>query len=466
MTFWSPEALRASVGGTWVVRPAPGAAIAGLSIDSRTLRAGQVFLAIRGDTHDGHAHVAAAAGAGSPLAIIESDGHAGAFPPGLGVIKVPGTRRALLRLAGAYRRTLERTRVIGVTGSSGKTTTTRLIHAVLSQSLHGTVSVKSFNNSIGVPLTILAASPRDRYLVCEIGTNAPGEVAALAGAVRPDIAVIVSVGREHLEGLGSLEAIAREEAAQTVFLEPGGVAIVHAEAPHLPEQVEALRSAHGFKVLSFGASAGADLRVGDIRAGFGGVRFTINGKAGYHVPLLGAHNAMNAAAAVAVGLRLGLDEATIARGLASVCGAEMRMEPCEAGGVRVLNDAYNANPDSMLAALDALAGLPKGPGRRAAVLGDMLELGDAGPALHAEVLERALSMADLDAVILVGPLMGAASGRRPDPRVLCIADLDGPGAAAVAERLAPGDLVLLKGSRRMRLERLIPVLRAREPQPA
>ena len=464
MTFWSPETLRATIGGTWAARQPHDAVITGVSIDSRTIRRGQAFLAIRGDTHDGHAHVEGAARAGAPLAIIEGGHELSPLPRDLGVIRTLDTRRALLRLAAAYRRTLDRAKVIGVTGSCGKTTTTRLIESVLSRAMRGTASIKSFNNSIGVPLTILGASPADRYLVCEIGTNALGEVASLAEIVRPDIAVVVSVGREHLEGLGSLERIAREEAAQAEFLEPGGVAIICADAPHLPQQVEALRAERGFKVLSFGLSPTADLRVGGVRPGLEGVRFTINGRAEYHVPLLGAHNAVNAAAAVAVGMRLGIDESTIAQGLAAARPADMRMEPLEAGGVRILSDAYNANPDSMLAALATLEALPAA--RKIAVLGDMLELGDESPALHEEVLRRAATIPDVAALILVGPLMAAAAERLEDPRIVLIPDLDPAGAAAAADRIAPGDLVLLKGSRRMRLERLIPVLRARAPQPA
>jgi UDP-N-acetylmuramoyl-tripeptide--D-alanyl-D-alanine ligase len=462
MSFWELDQLRTVIGGTWAARPAAGAPTEarGLSTDTRTVRAGQVFLALRGERHDGHAYLAAAARAGAALAIVERESGS-PLPPGLATVRVPDTRRALLRLAGAYRRTLKKTRVIGVTGSNGKTTTTRMIDAVLSRGMLGTASIKSYNNHVGVPLTILSARPGDQYLVCEIGSNAPGEVSALAEAVRPDVAVITGVGREHLEGLGTLERVAREEASQLESLETGGVAVVHADSPYLLEQVAAHRKGRGFNVVTFGVGTEADLRVGEVRHGFHGVTFTLNGRASYHVPVLGRHNATNAAAAVAVGRRLGVGGDEIAAGLASVRGAEMRLEPLEIGGVRVINDAYNANPESMLAALDTLDGLEAGGGRKCAVLGDMLELGSGGPEMHVEVVRRALGVSGLGALALVGPLMRAAGRAAGDGRCVFIDDVGEGRAAKVAEVFREGDVVLLKGSRRMRLERLLPAIGGR-----
>lgn len=465
MSFWELESIRGIVGGTWLARPEGTATDArGLSTDTRTLKPGELFLAIRGETHDGHRYLAQAAGAGASMAIVERADES-PRPKGLAVLGVADTRRALLRLAGAYRRTLERTRVVAVTGSNGKTTTVRMIEAVLSRALRGTASRKSFNNQIGVPLTILSARPGDDYLVCEIGTNAPGEVAQLAEIVAPDIAVITSVGREHLEGLGSLAQVAREEAAQVEFLEPGGLAVVNADAPHLAEPVAAHRAARPFSVVTFGAGEGADLRVGDIRQTLEGLEFTINGRASFRLPLLGRHNAMNAAAAVAVGRRLGMDEEAIAPGLSSVSGAEMRLERTEVKGVRLLNDAYNANPDSMLAALETLQEVGAPAARRVAVLGDMLELGTHSASCHAEVVSRALAPGLLDLLVLVGPRMSHGADGVRDDRIVRVEDLDGVGASAVAARLRAGDLVLVKGSRRMRLERLVGALASGDAGP-
>lgn len=263
MTFWTLDNIRSVLGGTWGARPARGApAATGVSTDSRSVRAGEVFFAIAGERTDGHLFLPQAARAGASLAVIGA-GHTGPTPAGLPLLRVFDTTKALLRLAAAYRKTLEGTRVVVVTGSNGKTTTKQMIHAVLSATLRGSASVKSFNNHVGVPLTIFGARPGDQYLVCEVGTNAPGEVAELARAASPDVSVITSIGREHLEKLGSLRRVAQEESSQIEFLRPGGLAVVHGEAPHLREMVEARAGEpHRISVVTFGTKREADLRVG------------------------------------------------------------------------------------------------------------------------------------------------------------------------------------------------------------
>ena len=205
MSFWTPENLRVVLAGQWIRRPdvARTAALSGLSTDSRAIRSDQVFLALRGEKTDGHAYLASAAASGSPLLIVDDEAAvaaaSGTIGADVGVLKVADTGQALLKLAQAYRRTLDSTRVIAVGGSNGKTTTVRLIQSVLSGTLRGTASQKSFNNAVGVPLTILSARKGDQFLICEVGTNAPGEIAPLASVVEPDIAVITSIGREHLD---------------------------------------------------------------------------------------------------------------------------------------------------------------------------------------------------------------------------------------------------------------------------
>ncbi len=483
MSFWSFDNLRSVLGASWAALPPPGvrAAPAGVSTDSRTLTQGQAFFAIKGERTDGHVHVSQAARVGAVLAVVGSD-YAGPVPAGLGVLRVADTTKALLRLAGAYRKTLESTRVIGVTGSNGKTTTKQMIHAVLSGALRGSASAKSFNNHIGVPLTLFGGRPGDQYLICEIGTNAPGEVAELARAAAPDIAVITGVGREHLEELGSLRRVAQEEASQTEFLRRGGLAVIHAEAPHLREHVEAHAigeppatgqgggarepQPRRFGVVTFGMTREADLRVGLIRQEAEGLTFRINDRHIYRLPLLGRHNAVNAAAAVAVARRFGVDHEAIAAGLAAVERAPMRLEPIELGGVRFINDAYNANPDSMAAALETFAEVAAGPSRRVAVLGDMLELGEHTPSAHAEAVARALDPAvKLDLLILVGPLMARAARSLHEDRILTVEEPSDRAVEGVAHHLRPGDCVLLKGSRRLRLERVLDGMRTRSPEP-
>ncbi|MGQ0626498.1 MAG: UDP-N-acetylmuramoyl-tripeptide--D-alanyl-D-alanine ligase, partial [Phycisphaerales bacterium] len=368
---------------------------------------------MKGDRFDGHDFVIDAVAAGAQVVIVERD--PGPLLRPAFVIKVPSTRKALLRLAAAYRDALTRTRVVAICGSNGKTTTTALINAVLSTRFRGSASAKSFNNDIGVPLTILSAKTADQFLLCEVGTNAPGEIAALAAVVRPDLAVITSIGREHLLGFGSIEGVAREEAAVLQHLrpaEPGAPsAIVTADSPALTEH---LRSLPG--LLTFGRHGSADLRLTAFEhfcsTGAGvpdSIRFSVNARAAFSAPLIGEHNAVNALAAIAVARRFGLSDAEIARGLAAATPPEMRLATVEAAGIRIVNDAYNANPDSTLAALRTFAAIHAAADRRVVVLGDNLELGDHAPAAHREIGETILELGCIDLLITVGPLAARAA---------------------------------------------------------
>jgi UDP-N-acetylmuramoyl-tripeptide--D-alanyl-D-alanine ligase len=458
MNFWEPENVRATVGGTWVAHPRECVPVIGLGTDTRALQPGQAFLAIAGEHFDGNTLVAQAAAAGSPLAIIDRpDSLPKALPAGLGVIRVADSRRALLRLAAAYRQILGQTKVIGVAGSNGKTTTVRLIDAVLAGAMRGTASVKSFNNEIGVPLTILGAKPGDGYLICEVGTNSPGEVARLSEAVSPDIAVITSIGREHLEKLGSIEGVAREEAAILEHVRRGGAGIYNADAPVLTQIIPSLPT-RPTVLIGFGTSEAADLRVSGVEQRFDELEFFVNGRVRFSLPLLGAHNALNAAAAIAVARRLGIGDEQIRTGLNAVRGPEMRLERREVGGIRMLNDAYNANPDSMRAGIQTLLDLGADATRRVAVLGDMLELGEHTQPEHERIADLLKSSKGIDLVIFVGENMRFAHDQMPGHRSVWFAAMDAPAATEIASLLRPGDLVLLKGSRRMRLERLVDTL--------
>lgn len=454
MSFWSPENLRRVVGGEWVVPPAAGARVEGVCIDSRAVRPGRVFVAIRGDRTDGHLYLADAARAGAGVLIVEDEGAArSAEAP---AVRVADTREALLRLGAAYRKTLTGTRVIAVGGSNGKTTTVRLLEAVLSSARRGTASAKSFNNAVGVPLTILGAGPEDEFLICEVGTNAPGEIAQLAAVVEPDVAVITSIGREHLEGLGSLEGVLREELELLRFVRPGGAAVLNADAPGLVAGAAGMRGVG--RIVTFGHAGGADLRIGEVRHEGAGVRFGIAGRGTFVLPLVGRHNASNAAAAVAVAEQLGLSGDQIASGLQLVRGAAWRLERATIGGVDVLNDAYNANPDSMRAALETLADVSGGAARRVVVLGDMLELGEHAEGAHREIGELVARMG-VDVAVFVGPNMRHAAAAAPGS--VHIDAADEAKLAEVAGLMRPGDCVLLKGSRRMGLERVVRALEER-----
>ncbi len=451
MTTLTSEIARSVMGGVFL-RRAEGEAreLRGASIDSRTIAPGQVFFALKGEQTDGHRYVGAAAEAGAGLAIVDDPSFdAAGLPPTIGVLRVSSVTNALASLASWAREQLGTTRVIGVTGSAGKTTTTRLIDRVLSTTMRGACSIKSYNNLLGVSLTIINCPPGAQYLVCELGTSERGEIDTLTHIARPHVGVITAIGRAHIEGLGSVEGIALEKSALLRGLERGGVAIATADAPTLRPHLRSLE-----RLVTFGVSEDADLRLTSVESDGRGVRFTINERESFEVPLLGAHNAMNAAAAVAVARRFGLEQAAIQEGLSSVRGVPMRLERQEIGGVTVLNDAYNANPESMVAALRTLESI--GGGRRVAVLGDMLEQGDQSAPLHRELGERLSEFGSIDLVVLVGEAMrhAAEATRGGGAPVEYIERLDEQGLSKVLELVGPGDVVLLKASRGMALERV------------
>ncbi len=276
--------------------------------------------------------------------------------------------------------------VVGVTGSAGKTTVKRLLHGVLSRTLRGTASPRSFNNDVGVPITLCAAHADHDYVICEIGMNAPGEIAMLAEIARPTVAVVTMVGRAHLERLGSVEAIAREKLSLVSALPSGGLAVVRGDSA-LVDAALAHALPAGVRVVRFGEGPANHVRLVARRNDGTGQAITVDAcgrRMEIRMALPGMHNAMNALAAVAVGIDRGIPDAEIAAGLGSVEPADMRMVRQQVGSFTIFNDAYNANPDAVAAALGAFAELASQAPRRVVVLGDMLELGDGAAALHAE----------------------------------------------------------------------------------
>ena len=462
MTFFYAKNLRRTSKGRWVRPIIAPLDVDGVGIDSRVDLAGKAFVAIHGEHHDGHDYLVEATRAGAQLLIVDREPSQETLPPDTAVLLVDDTRTALARLASAYRRTLIDTTVIAITGSTGKTTTKHLIDSVLSTTLRGTAAPKSFNNDIGLPLTILNAHVDDAYLIVEIGANQLGEVNALAAIARPDIAVITTIGRAHLEGFGSVENVAKEKASLLDHLQSNGLGILNADAPQL-------RNYRGQSpsIVWFGQAQDADLRLTDRGACEETWWFEVNGEDRFGLGLPGAHNAVNALAAVAVGRRLGLSNQQIDQGLAHCEPIAMRMTCHKLGDMTIYNDAYNANPDSMIAALDTFAELTIDADRRVVILGDMLELGAQAEALHAEIgryvidLDRRLPIAH---AVLIGPLSCAAA-RVLTPawgadRVTHMDELNDQTAAFAAQKVHPGDRVLLKGSRSMGLERMLDALTA------
>ncbi|MDQ7012714.1 MAG: UDP-N-acetylmuramoyl-tripeptide--D-alanyl-D-alanine ligase [Planctomycetota bacterium] len=462
--FWTHDSVRSAMAAVWAVRPDTMPPLhSGAAIDTRQLQPGNVFFALRGQHTDGHRFLAQALAAGAALAVIDDPAAAQTAPPALPLVRVPDARAALGKLAAAYRATLGSVRVVAVTGSNGKTTTTRMIHACLATTRRGHASQKSFNNDLGVPLTILAAKPGDHYLLCEVGANAPGEIEHLSKIIRPHVVVITAVGRAHLQGFGSIEQIAKEKASLANHLEPGGLVVLPDNCEPLNPWREQLH-----RVLTFGSTKDADLRLGAVTQTLQGLSFTINDRDRYTLPLLGKHNAANAAAAIAVARRLSIDTQAIQQGLATFTPPPMRLELTHRADATLINDAYNANPESMLAALRTLREITPHTtphttphiaphiARRVAILGDMLELGDTSPQAHAEIADTIAREALADRVVTVGPAASKMAPPLRDARidVETIDHLDQPAATRIAKSIAPNDIVLLKASRSMRLEQI------------
>ena len=433
--------------------------VTGVSIDSRTCRPGDAFFAIRGANQDGHAFIGHARARGAVCAVVTR------LPPGFhpeddfGLVLVDDTTAALQRLAAVHRRRFS-IPVVGVTGSNGKTTTKELIATVLSARRRVLKPAASYNNQWGVPLTLLSLSPEHEAAVIELGMNAVGEIAALAQICQPTVGVVTTIAPAHLEGVGSIEGVQKAKGELVEAVPPEGLVVLNADEP----LVLALAARARARVATFGQADSASVRLGDVTTTEGGLAFRLwagNASADVRLPLVGRHNAWNAAAAAAVGLALGvaLDEAAAALALATPVRARLVWR--EAGGVRVLDDTYNANPASMRAALDTLRDVPGG-GRRFAILGDMLELGAHSEAAHRDVGLWAAAL-PLAGLVAVGPAMRRAAEVAREAGCPEVAVLAEPEAAAahLASHLAPGDRVLVKGSRGMRMERAVEALLAR-----
>ncbi|MEO3841518.1 UDP-N-acetylmuramoyl-tripeptide--D-alanyl-D-alanine ligase [Streptomyces sp. CNZ287] len=405
-------------------------------LDGRQAEPGGLFVAVAGERVDGHDY-AGQAGRAGVVAVL------GSRPTPLPTVVVEDVQAALQRLAAHVVARLRRgLTVFGLTGSQGKTSTKDLVAAVLSGTAPTTATFGSFNNELGVPLTMLRADLGTRFLVLEMGARRIGDIAALTGLVAPDVAVVLNVGQAHLGEFGSRAAIATAKGELVRGLAPGGTAVLNADDP----RVAAMRALTDGPVLTFGRAEHADVRVLDLALdACGRPSFTLrtaDASARVALPLVGAHQALNASAAAAAGLAAGIPLDVAAQGLATASLSKWRMELRDlAGGVTLLNDSYNANPDSTRAALDALSAIEGG--RRIAVLGEMLELGEESRAAHRAVGAYAASRADL--VLAVGeaarPIADGAG-----ERAMALADND----AAVdwlRGNLAAGDVVLVKASR-------------------
>jgi len=491
---WEIEEIRRAVKGKWLMRGTgeetpvwAGSGVMGggtgrrfngrVCTDSRKAKEGEMFIAIAGPKHDAHEYVKDVIERGVAVVLVhKSPGPEvlmRAQTKDVAVLIVDDTVKALNRLAAAYRKSgpsggsggRMRAKVIAVGGSNGKTTTKRIIHAILAERFGATgghASPKSFNNNIGMPLTLLEVEASHDYVVLEIGTNAPGEIAALGDVCRPDVAVITSVGLEHLEKLGDLEGVAREEASIAPFVAEAGTLVLPADAPELLNAVKATRAQRILVGHMEGTSKEADLLLTDVKESIEGTTFSINGRGTFKLPLLGEHNAMNALMAIGVAKRLGVTDEQIVAGLLKVTAAEGRLEPLTVGGWSIINDCYNANPSSMEAALKTFARLTGGKGngaRRVVILGDMLELGPSSDAMHRSIGAMVAAW-EFELFLAIGPAMRFAADVAEAAGVAVRRYADTASArAGLMKEIKAGDRILLKGSRGMALETLLTPLK-------
>jgi UDP-N-acetylmuramoyl-tripeptide--D-alanyl-D-alanine ligase len=443
-----------AVGGR-VVPEAEQRLVRRVVIDSREVAEGDLFFAIRGENFDGHAFVRQALQAGAVACVCarSSRNLVGRVHPER-CIWVDDTVVALGCLAGHYRRRVlpPSTTLIAITGSNGKTTTKRMVHHVLSGVLKGRASPRSFNNHIGVPLTLLSAGANDRYLVVEIGTNSRGEVASLASIVEPDVAVVTSIGEAHLEGLGGIEGVADEKSSLLDHVRVNGFAVVNTDRQELMPFLS--RGAH-VRVLSFGSHPLARLRIERLDSGIGHSRFRLDGRYVVELAMPGAHHASNATAAFAVGRYFGMDPAVIIERLAMFAPPDGRTTLKRLPGLTLVDDTYNANPASMAAAVETLCRQKEG--RRVFVMGDMWELGAVSEEAHRRLVHLVCA-AGVEVLVAVGPMTTAAVEAVGQPssaaRVFCFPDAE-TADEHLSELLQPGDTVLLKGSRAMKLDVIV-----------
>jgi UDP-N-acetylmuramoyl-tripeptide--D-alanyl-D-alanine ligase len=434
---------------------------AGAASDSRQVAPGQLFFALPGERVDGFAFCAQAAAAGAAGVVVARSRGLPAGCDDLAVIAVDDPRVALGDLARAVRAGY-RGRVVGVTGSNGKTTTKELCAAALSPLGAVLRSPGSLNTEVGLPLTVLSASGTEAAWVLEMAMRGRGEIAYLAEVARPHIGVITNVGSAHLGRLGSIEEVARAKGELYFGLAPDGIAVLPADDPLIEGQADAAAIPQARR-LSFDGAARGDVRVLDLLpAGAMGavVRYAVRGlPVVVRLPLPGAHNARNGAAALAVGAASGVPALEAAPALESVTVPPHRSAAVPAGGRTVLDDSYNANPASMRAALDAVVAA-SGASRAFAVLGDMLELGPDAEALHREVGRAAgARLAGLAAVgeLAAALVVGAREAGLGADRALAVASPE-EAAARLAPWTVPGDWILVKASRGAKLERAVDAL--------
>jgi UDP-N-acetylmuramoyl-tripeptide--D-alanyl-D-alanine ligase len=422
-----------------------------VSTDSRTIKPRELFVALRGENFEGHDFVETSAKAGATGALVDLK-WVGNVPNNFALLRATDTLQAYQTLAANYRRSLAM-KVLAITGSNGKTSTKDFAAAVLARRFRVTKTEGNFNNHVGLPRTILEATSEDEVAVWEIGMNHPGEIAALSKIAAADAAIITNIGVAHIEFMGSCEAIALEKGALAEAIEPQGTVVLNADDPF----TEGIAARTRARVVLAGTTGGA-VRAIEIRQSAEGSEFTI--VEGAHrcraqLPVAGSHMVQNALLAVAAGRAFGLSIEECAAGLAAAPLTKARLQIKEINGVQFLDDSYNANPDSMKAALRTLVELDT-EGKRIAVLGEMRELGAESERGHREVGETAATLG-VNQLITIGDTaeLIAEGARTAGLDKVSSVPSTAEAAKLLGEIAEPGDLVLIKGSRAARTEEVI-----------
>ncbi|HEX5037228.1 MAG TPA: UDP-N-acetylmuramoyl-tripeptide--D-alanyl-D-alanine ligase [bacterium] len=457
------EDILKATGGR-LASPATEDFIEGVSTDSRTVQPGDLFVALKGDRHDGHQYLGDVFAQGAVAAIVQ-EGVESVSANFKNIVEVPDTLKALGDLACFWRRRFSIT-VVGITGSNGKTTAKEMTAAVLSAKYRVLKTEGNFNNLIGLPLTLFRLKGDEEMAVVEMGMNRLGEIDRLAQIAEPQVGLVTSVARAHLEGLGGLSNVARAKGELIGRLPEGGLAVLNADAPFAPQLAKTARGRKA-KVVTFGVDKPATYRATGVKTeGLKGVRFTarVSGKRhSFRLGVPGRHNVYNALAALAIGEHFEVPAAKMKAALAKFDAGSKRMEVLRLPkGIDVINDCYNANPDSTEASLRFLKDLGRSR-RRVAVLGEMLELGRWAAQSHREVGGVA-AKSGVKVLFAVGPhasdlVRGARGAGLSKACAFSFGDVE-ESLPVIKSLLKPKDIVLVKGSRGMRMERITSALAA------
>lgn len=434
----------------------PESRITGISTDSRAIKEGELFFALEGENYDGHKFVDQAISHGAAGAVISSNKDAVysllyGFEKCI-LVEVADTLKALGDLAKFYRKSLS-TNFIAVTGSNGKTTTKDMIYHVLRNFNSVTRSRKSFNNFIGVPLTIFDTDFTQDFCVVEMGTNAPGEIRRLSDIIFPDFTILTNISYAHLEGLGSIEGVANAKAEFIENMAGNGVLITNAD----DDRCNRIANRFNGKVIHFGFNKSADIKASNVKRNDSGFVFTVNDSFTVKLSVLGKHNIYNAMAAIAICNAVGISMENICDKFIDFKLPPMRMEKQVCGDIVVINDGYNSNPMSMSAALEEFSQLTT-QGRKILVCGDMLELGNYAESLHREMGAK-VAKTDIDVLWTVGSFSRfvaeeAIANGMPEEKIRSCETAE-EVSSFVTSQLKRDDTVLIKGSRGMKLESVV-----------